>query len=222
MERIKRYFPEFSDEQLARFAQLPALYVDWNEKINVVSRKDMDFFVERHLLHSLALARYVIETSNNGKGFAPGSRIVDVGCGGGLPSIPLAIAFPDCSFTAMDSIGKKVKVAEAIAQAVGLKNLKAVQARSTDVRDEKFDYITSRGVTAFPDFEKQTRHLIESSKASRMDDVQFVMPRGILYLKGGDFGGEVNRFGKRVQVTDIKKYFDEEFFETKRIIWLRE
>lgn len=219
MEIIKRYFPHFTPEQMEKFAALPALYEDWNSKINVISRKDIEHFETRHLLHSLAVAKYVMETSKDSKGFPAGSSVIDVGCGGGFPSIPLSIAFPDVHFTAMDSIGKKIKVVEGVATALGLKNVEPVQARSTDIHDRKWDYMVSRAVTAFPDFVRQTKHMLKGHSAT--DEFDFVLSHGTFYLKGGDFKAEINPFGARAKVQSISEWFDDEFFETKSVIFLK-
>ncbi|MCQ2236291.1 MAG: 16S rRNA (guanine(527)-N(7))-methyltransferase RsmG [Bacteroidales bacterium] len=220
MELIKRYFPDFTEEQIERFAALPALYEDWNSKINVISRKDIEHFETRHMLHSLAVAKYVMLASKDSKGFPSGATVVDVGCGGGFPSIPLAIAFPDVQFTAMDSIGKKIKVVEGVASALGLTNVEPIQARSTDIHDRKWDYMVSRAVTAFPDFVKQTKHLIKGHSAT--DEIDFVLPHGTFYLKGGDFKAEINPFGARAKVQSISEWFEDEFFETKSVIYLKQ
>jgi 16S rRNA (guanine527-N7)-methyltransferase len=204
MDIINKYFPSLTDAQRELFAQLPALYADWNSKINVISRKDMDNFMERHVLHSLAIAKYT--------SFVNGTRIVDVGCGGGFPGIPLAIMFPDVEFLMVDSIGKKIKVVQGVAEALGLKNVRAVQSRSEQIK-ESFDFVVSRAVTAFPDFVKMTRHLVDQRLIN-------AIPNGILYLKGGDFHAEVAPFGASALVYDLESYFEEEFFETKRIIHL--
>ncbi|MDO4462064.1 MAG: 16S rRNA (guanine(527)-N(7))-methyltransferase RsmG [Bacteroidia bacterium] len=220
MELIKKYFPHFSDEQLTKLAALPVLYKDWNSMINVISRKDIEHFEIRHMLHSLAVAKYVISASKDGKGFPDGATVIDVGCGGGFPSIPLAIAFPNVKFTAMDSIGKKIKVVEGVVSALGLTNVEPIQARSTDVHDRKWDYMVSRAVTAFPDFVRQTKHLIKGHSAT--DEMDFILPHGTFYLKGGDFKAEVNPFGTRAKVQNISEWFDDEFFETKCVIFLKQ
>lgn len=201
---VEKYFPDLTDRQRELFAQLPGLYAEWNSKINVVSRKDIEQLMERHVLHSLAIAKYTH--------FVAGTRIIDVGTGGGFPGIPLAIMFPECEFLLVDSIGKKIRVVEEVAKALGLTNVRAKQSRSEEIK-EKFDFVVSRAVTAFPDFVKFTRHLIDHQcKNSVMN--------GILYLKGGDFEQEVAPFGKSALVYDLGAYFDEEFFETKKIIHL--
>lgn len=201
---IEKYFPHLTDEQKEKFAALPALYEDWNSKINVISRKDIEQIEERHILHSLAIAKYT--------SFADGTKIIDVGTGGGFPGIPLAIMFPNVDFMLIDSIGKKIKVVEGVAQALGLTNVKTAQTRSEQVKD-KFDFIVSRAVTAFPDFVKMTRHLVGK-------DSKNACANGIIYLKGGDFEGEIARFGDSAITIDLTKYFEEEFFETKKIIHL--
>lgn len=205
MSIVENYFPFLTDKQRELFAQLPALYAEWNAKINVISRKDIEQIEERHILHSLAIAKYTT--------FVAGTRIIDVGCGGGFPGIPLAIMFPDVEFLLVDSIGKKIKVVEGVAQSLGLTNVRALQSRSEQIT-EKFDFVVSRAVTAFPDFVKMTRHLIDRSHYRN------AISNGILYLKGGDFEQEVAKFGNSVLVYDLQAYFKEEFFETKRIIHL--
>ncbi len=204
MNIVEKYFPNLSDGQKALFEQLPALYEDWNSKINVISRKDIDQLMEHHVLHSLSIAKYT--------SFTAGSRIVDVGTGGGFPGIPLAIMFPEVEFFLIDSIAKKIKVVEAIASSLGLKNVRAKQTRSEEVK-EKFDFVTSRAVTAFPDFVRQTRHLIDKNNRN-------AVMNGILYLKGGNFMGEIAPFGKSVMVNNLEDYFDEEYFEEKKLIHL--
>ncbi|MCQ2229585.1 MAG: 16S rRNA (guanine(527)-N(7))-methyltransferase RsmG [Bacteroidales bacterium] len=201
---IEKYFPHLSSEQKEKFAALPALYEDWNSKINVISRKDIEQIEERHILHSLAIAKYT--------SFTDGTKIIDVGTGGGFPGIPLAIMFPNANFLLIDSIGKKIKVVEGVAQSLGLANVRAMQTRSEQVK-EKFDFIVSRAVTAFPDFVKMTKHLVSK-------DNKNACANGIIYLKGGDFEGEIARFGNSAITIDLTNYFSEEFFETKKIIHL--
>lgn len=220
MELIDRYFPEFDSAQRERFCALTALYEEWNSKINVISRKDIEHFEVRHLLHSLAIAKYVRLASKDSNGFPSGSSVIDVGCGGGFPGIPLAIAFPEVHFTLMDSIGKKIKVVEGVANALGLTNVEPIQARSTDVHDRKWDYMVSRAVTAFPDFVRQTKHMLNGHKAT--DEFDFILPHGTFYLKGGDFKAEINPFGSRAKVQSIAEWFNDEFFETKSVIFLKQ
>lgn len=201
---IEKYFPDLTDEQREKFAALPTLYEDWNSKINVISRKDIEQIEERHILHSLAIAKYT--------SFTDGTKIIDVGTGGGFPGIPLAIMFPNVEFLLIDSIGKKIKVVEGVANSLGLKNVRAMQTRSEQVK-EKFDFIVSRAVTAFPDFVKMTRHLIGK-------DYKNACANGIIYLKGGGFANEIASYGKSALTVDLTTYFEEEFFETKKIIHL--
>lgn len=205
MNRIEYYFPELTAEQKERFARLGDLYREWNSKINVISRKDIDDLYIHHVLHSLAIAKVIR--------FADGTRIMDVGTGGGFPGIPLAIMFPTCHFHLVDSIGKKIKVVEGVADALGLKNVKAEQARVEMVKGQ-YDFIVSRAVTAFPAFIEMTRNKI--SQESRN-----VSPNGILYLKGGDFEEEVKAFRTMLRVFPISDFFSEEFFETKRVIYMQ-
>jgi len=201
---INKYFPNLNSKQVELFNKLEALYPEWNERINVISRKDIDELAVRHILHSLAIAKYT--------NFTPGTRIIDVGTGGGFPGIPLAIMFPECEFHLVDSIGKKIKVVSTIAEELGLSNVKAQQIRSENVKD-KYDFIVSRAVTAFPRFVSLTRHLIDKKQINAIGN-------GILYLKGGDFEEEVKPFIKNISTTDLTSYYEEDFFETKKLIHL--
>ncbi len=203
MNEVGKYFA-LSDKQQAQFSALPDLYAEWNAKINVISRKDMDQFAVHHVLHSLAIAKYTP--------FAPSTKIIDVGTGGGFPGIPLAIFFPEVEFLLIDSIGKKIKVVEAVAKALGLSNLRARQERSENVK-AKFDFVVSRAVTAFPDFVKLTRHLVSAEHRN-------AVMNGIIYLKGGDFQDEIKPFGHSVITCDISAYFEEEYFLTKKFLHL--
>jgi len=203
-ELVFSYFPDLTEKQKNQFLRLEGLYREWNERINVISRKDMDAFWVHHVLHSLAIAKLIR--------FREGTRIMDVGTGGGFPGIPLAILFPEARFYLVDSIGKKIKVVEGVREALGLKNVKAEQIRAEHVR-EKQDFIVSRGVTAFPVFVSWVRDKINRSS-------QHELKNGILYLKGGDFTAELQPFAGRTTVYDIPAFFSEEFFETKKIIHL--
>ncbi len=204
MRNILKYFPHLTPLQISCFEEMSVLYHQWNEKINVISRNDIEFLYERHILHSLAIAKVI--------NFQPQSRIMDVGTGGGFPGIPLAILFPDSNFVLVDSIGKKIKVVQNIADELGLKNIQPVNARVESIK-EKFDFIVSRAVTAFPDFVKLVRKNI--SKVQRNP-----LPNGILYLKGGDFREELKPFDKSVETFEISDYFNEPFFHTKKVIYL--
>lgn len=205
MDIITKYFPDLTPRQLEQFEQLGELYKEWNEKINVISRKDIDQLYERHVLHSMGIAKYIQ--------FTPGTKIMDVGTGGGFPGIPLAILFPETNFRLVDSIAKKIKVVEGVSQSLGLTNVLAEQARAEKVNDE-FDFVVSRAVTAFPKFVSLVRRKISASQKNSMAN-------GILYLKGGDFLDELEPFKKQVQVFALSDQFDEAFFETKKLIHLR-
>lgn len=203
-ELVLSYFPELTKVQQERFALLENLYREWNEKINVISRKDMDAFGVHHVLHSLAIAKVIR--------FKAGTRVMDVGTGGGFPGIPLAILFPEVEFYLVDSIGKKIKVVQGVAEALGLKNVKAKQTRVEQTEGVQ-DFIVSRAVTAFPAFVGFTRNKIRKEGFNDL-------PNGILYLKGGDFEEEIKPFADRVQVFSIPAFFQEDFFETKKVIYL--
>jgi 16S rRNA (guanine527-N7)-methyltransferase len=204
VEAILKYFTELTAEQIEKFEMIDALYQDWNSKINVISRQDIDELYLKHVLHSLAIAKFIR--------FSSGTRVVDVGCGGGFPGIPLAIMFPETHFLLVDSIGKKIKVVNEVASALQLKNVTAIQERAENLL-HKFDFVVSRAVTAFPEFVKLTRNLVSKININ-------AIPNGIIYLKGGDFDPEIESFKKIIEITDITSYFDEPFFETKKIIYL--
>jgi 16S rRNA (guanine527-N7)-methyltransferase len=204
MEIIKKYFPGLTPVQVCQLEQLGTLYREWNEKINVISRKDIDHLYERHVLHSLAIAQVIK--------FVPGTSVMDVGTGGGFPGIPLAILFPESNFLLVDSIAKKIKVVEEVSQSLGLKNVRASQDRAENVT-AKFDFVASRAVTAFPKFVSLVSKKISKTQKNSLNN-------GILYLKGGDFQEELVPFEKQVQVFRLSQYFQEEFFETKKLIHL--
>ena len=203
MEAILKQFPDLSDNQILKFQKLQSLYEDWNSKINVISRKDIDELYTRHVLHSLGIAK-IIE-------FRPGSRIMDVGTGGGFPGIPLAILFPEVDFYLIDVIAKKIKVVNEVAAGLGLKNVKAEQKRAELVKQE-FDFIVSRAVTNMPDFVKWV-----DDKVAKKQNHE--LANGILYLKGGDLTEELKDFPKATQY-NLSDFFTDEFFETKKVVHL--
>ncbi len=204
MNSIQNYFDNLSDQQISQFNKLEDIYPEWNNKINVISRKDIDALFTRHILHSLAIAKYVK--------FRDNSSIIDVGTGGGFPGIPLAIMFPNCKFHLVDSIGKKIKVVQAVSNELKLQNVSTQQCRAEKIKD-KYDFVVSRAVTAFPRFVQLTSHLISKEQKN-------AVANGIIYLKGGDFNEEIKPFKKRISLINISEFFDDEFFETKNIIHL--
>lgn len=201
MNQISKYFTGLTGKQLEQFKQLEALYKYWNSQINVISRKDIDELYLRHVLHSLGIAKV--------QPFKPNSHILDVGTGGGFPGIPLAILFPDVQFYLADSIGKKIKVVQEVANALGLKNVKAEHIRAEKVKGE-FDFVVSRAVTNMDDFVKWTRKKIGKKQHHELKN-------GILYLKGGDLKEELVNFPKAT-IYNLSEYFTEDFFETKKVV----
>ena len=204
VELIYKYFPQLTERQKEQFAALLPLYQDWNAKINVISRKDMDNFYEHHVLHSLAIAKV--------QPFKTMAEILDVGTGGGFPGIPLAIMFPDAKFYLVDSIGKKIKVVQDVAKQLQLQNVRAEQIRAEQVQGD-FDFIVSRAVTDLSQFSQWVK--------GKVSDIQYHHLRnGILYLKGGDLDAELAPFKKKVRTWDISDFFAEEYFQTKKVIHL--
>ena len=203
LELIKKYFPDLSDDQYAKFEQLEALYKDWNLKINVVSRKDIDEIYLRHVLHSLGIAKI--------QKFKPGAEILDVGTGGGFPGIPLAILFPETNFHLVDSIGKKMKVVNEVVEGLKLTNVKTTNARVEEISGT-YDFIVSRAVAAMPTFVHWTKGKIAKKS-------QHELKNGILHLKGGDLTVELRDYPK-AEIYELRDYFEEDFFNTKKVVYL--
>jgi len=201
MELILKYFPDLTETQIKQFSQLQYLYMQWNAQINIISRKDMDNLYVKHVLHSLAIAKVIT--------FSDGTKILDVGTGGGFPGIPLAILFPKVEFLLVDSIGKKIKVVNEVATSIGLKNLRAQHTRAEQVVGQ-FDFVVSRAVTKMKVFQQWVRKRI----STKQNNILF---NGILYLKGGDLTEELKGI-KNVDIYDIPNFFEEEFFETKKVV----
>ena len=203
-EIIQKYFPQLSSEQRQQFDALDALYRDWNTKINVISRKDIDQLYEHHVLHSLAIAKII--------NFRPGTRILDFGTGGGFPGVPLSILFPECQFKLIDGTGKKIRVAREVCNAIGLKNCQPTHLRGEDEKD-KYDFIVSRAVMPLPDLVKLMRKNISKTQ-------QNALPNGVICLKGGDLQAELQPYRNIVETTEISQFFSEEWFKEKYVIYL--
>ena len=204
MEEILKALPSLTATQIEQFHALLPLYKEWNEKINVISRKDIDNLYAHHVLHSLAIAQYIR--------WKPGTQILDFGTGGGFPGIPLAIMFPECNFKLIDGTGKKIKVVNAVAQAIGLKNVEAVHLRGEEEKG-KFDFVVSRAVMPLPDLVKIVRKNISTSQRN-------ALPNGLICLKGGNLVAETQPFKNKVQLTPISQWFDNEWFNDKHLIYL--
>jgi 16S rRNA (guanine527-N7)-methyltransferase len=204
LEILLKYFPDLKPDQIDQFGRLQALYAEWNEKINVISRKDVDHLYERHVLHSLAIYKFLP--------FQPGSKILDIGTGGGFPAIPLAIIQPDVQFVAVDSIGKKIKVVQEVASALGLKNIVAKHMRAEEEK-EKFDFVVSRAVA-------ELRLLLTWSNGKYLKNNKNALPNGLICLKGGDLGLELKAVNREKEIYDLSDYYSEEFFETKKLVYV--
>lgn len=200
---LQKYF-SLTEQQERQFAALGVLYPEWNAKINVISRKDIDSLYEHHILHSLAIAKWL--------GFKQGSEVMDVGTGGGFPGVPLAIMFPDVQFTLIDSVGKKVRVAEEISRAIGLRNVRCIWERAEDEKG-KYDFVVSRAVMPLADLHRLVQKNISRTQRN-------ALPNGIIALKGGELQGEIQRFRNTAETEDISNWFDEEYFKTKKIVYL--
>lgn len=204
MNTILKYFPTLTQEQIAQFSALDSLYRDWNSKINVISRKDIDNLYEHHVLHSLAIAKILR--------FQPGTDVVDIGTGGGFPGIPLAIMFPECSFTLVDSVGKKIKVASEVAASLGLKNVNFVYDRMENVK-QKFDFAVSRAAMSLDLLVKVCRKNINKAGHN-------ALPNGLICLKGGELEAEIKPFHRSATLYDVSDFFSEEYFKTKKAVYL--
>ena len=200
---LTKYFPDLSIKQLEQFEQLGSLYPHWNEQINVISRKDIDSLYLKHILHSLSIAKFT--------NFKSGTSVLDIGTGGGFPGIPLAILYPECHFTLVDSVGKKIKVVNEISKAIGLQNVEAIHGRAEKVKDQ-YDFIVSRAVTSLDQFKYWIKG---KSKKIHKNYIK----NGVIYLKGGDLTEEIKKSGIACKVFPINKYFEEDFFETKSIVY---
>jgi 16S rRNA (guanine527-N7)-methyltransferase len=205
VDLIFSHFPNLSDTQKEQFTKLKGLYEFWNKQINVISRKDMDSFYERHVLHSLAIAKII--------SFKANTSILDIGTGGGFPGIPLAILFPECNFHLVDSIGKKIKVVNEVALSLNLKNVSASHERAENIK-EKFDFVVSRAVTAMPDFLPWTKNKFKKQNFNSLKN-------GILYLKGGDLTEEMKPVKEKFKIHPIPDFFKEDFFETKKVVYVK-
>ena len=214
MEIITKYFSDFSKDQLAQFGKLETLYKEWNEKINVISRKDIDGLYEKHVLHSLSIAAVF--------DFPPGAEIVDLGTGGGFPGVPLAIFFPEVKFHLVDSIAKKLKVVEAVANDIGLKNLTTQHSRIEDIRNRKFDFVVSRAVAPLKDLWKWSKPLLKTGKSIEKgsNGSGSIHAPGLICLKGGDLAVEIQESGVRPRVIEIKDLFGEDYFSEKYLLYI--
>lgn len=204
MEIINKYFPNLTEQQRERFAALDELYRDWNSKINVISRKDIDNLYEHHILHSLGIAEII--------NFKPGTRIMDLGTGGGFPGIPLAIMFPEVHFHLVDSIGKKIRVCDEVRNALGLTNVTTEWTRGENIK-EKYDFVVSRAVMPLTDLVKLIRKNVSRTSNN-------AMPNGLICLKGGELEHEVMPMKSQTLITDLSDYFEEEFFQTKKVVYV--
>jgi 16S rRNA (guanine527-N7)-methyltransferase len=208
MEIILKYFSDFTPKQIEQLAALSALYKDWNSKINVISRKDIDGLYEKHVLHSLSIAAIA--------NFRSGTEIVDIGTGGGFPGIPLAIFFPEVKFHLVDSIGKKLKVVEGVAAAIGLSNVTIQHTRIEDIKDRKFDYVVSRAVAPLKDLWQWSKPVLKKKSSNE------ALPNGLICLKGGDLAAEISESGTKPRLMEIADIFPEEYFKEKYLVYVQQ
>ena len=204
MVYLEKYFPKLSGKQKEQFAALYDLYVDWNSKINVISRKDIENLYLHHVLHSLSIAKYI--------DLKPGTTVLDVGTGGGFPGVPMAVFFPEVKFVLLDSIGKKVRVAREVSEAIGLTNVEFVHSRMEDEK-RKFDFVVSRAVMQLPELVKRVRKNVSNKNSN-------AIPNGLICLKGGDLDEELMPFKNKVETLSLSTWFEEPFFETKQLVYL--
>lgn len=209
MELLLKYFSDFTDKQIQQFSMLQSLYEEWNEKINVISRKDIESLYLHHVLHSLSIAAIF--------DFPPGTQIIDIGTGGGFPGIPLAIYFPEVQFHLVDSIGKKLKVVEAVAEAAGIKNITTQHIRAEEIKNRKFDYAVTRAVAPLKDLCRWAKPLIQKREKSTVKS-ETQMPHGLITLKGGDLAAEISESRVRPRIVPVFEIFPEEYFKEKYLL----
>ncbi len=214
MDILLKYFSDFTPTQIEQYKALEELYREWNQKINVISRKDIDSLYEKHVLHSLAIAAAF--------DFPPGFQIIDIGTGGGFPGVPLAIFFPDVKFHLVDSIGKKLKIIDEVAANVGLKNISTQHTRAEEIKTKKFDFVVSRAVASLKDLWRWGKPLLKNSGFTIEDEdgIKTVYPSGLICLKGGDLSQEIKESGTKPKLIEVSSLFDEEFFKEKYLLYL--
>ncbi len=217
MDILLKYFSDFTPKQIEQYKALEELYKEWNEKINVISRKDIDSLYEKHVLHSLAIAATF--------DFPPGSNIIDIGTGGGFPGVPLAIFFPQVNFHLVDSIGKKLKIIEAVADKIELKNITTEQTRAEEIKNRKFDFVVSRAVAPLKHLWRWSKPLLKSSsyklhKVQGASEEKMILKSGLICLKGGDLAPEISESATKPKMIEISKFFDEDFFKEKYLLYV--
>jgi 16S rRNA (guanine527-N7)-methyltransferase len=213
LEILEKYFSDFTPQQKKQFAALGPLYTEWNAKINVISRKDIDSLYEKHVLHSLAIAAVF--------NFSPGLEIIDIGTGGGFPGVPLAIYFPEVKFHLVDSIGKKLKIIEAVKQEIGLSNLTTQHARAEEIKDRKFDFAVSRAVAPLKELLQWSTPLLKNKTYTfREEENEIAYRSGLICLKGGELTAEINESAKRPKMIPVSRLFEEEFFREKYLLYV--